>query len=112
MVFSHPAVEALTWWDFSDRGAWQGAPAGFVRKDMSPKPAYEVLQRLVKDKWWTKTTATTDAGGVARFRGILGDYRLTVAAAGRPQVTRTVALVKNGENKFVIQLAVPETKKK
>jgi GH35 family endo-1,4-beta-xylanase len=53
MLFSHPAVQAITWWDFSDRGAWQRAPAGFVRADMSPKPAYERLQMLVKDRWWT-----------------------------------------------------------
>ncbi|MCD6507549.1 hypothetical protein J7M22_13115 [Candidatus Poribacteria bacterium] len=50
MLFSHPSVEAITWWDFSDRGAWQGTAAGFLRKDMSPKPAYERLTELVKGK--------------------------------------------------------------
>ena len=49
MIFSHPAVEAITWWDFSDRGAWQRAPAGFLRDDLSPKPAYERLQQPVKE---------------------------------------------------------------
>ena len=24
ILFSHPAVQAITWWDFSDQGAWQG----------------------------------------------------------------------------------------
>ena len=33
ILFSHPAVQAITWWDFSDQGAWQGAPAGFVRAE-------------------------------------------------------------------------------
>ena len=28
MLFSHPAVAAITWWDFSDLHAWKGAPAG------------------------------------------------------------------------------------
>ena len=37
-LFAHPAVQAITWWDFSDLGAWQGAPAGWLRRDMSPKP--------------------------------------------------------------------------
>ena len=37
-LFAHPAVQALTWWDFSDYHAWQNAPAGLVRADMSPKP--------------------------------------------------------------------------
>ncbi|MCX6004186.1 MAG: endo-1,4-beta-xylanase, partial [Chloroflexi bacterium] len=26
LLFSHPSVQAITWWDFSDLGAWQGAP--------------------------------------------------------------------------------------
>jgi GH35 family endo-1,4-beta-xylanase len=40
-LFAHPAVQGLTWWDFSDKGAWQGAAAGFLREDMSPKPVYD-----------------------------------------------------------------------
>jgi endo-1,4-beta-xylanase len=75
VLFSHPAVEAITWWDFSDQGAWQGAPAGLVRKDMTPKPAYEALLKLVAKDWWTgPVTLTTDAAGQVRFRGFLGDY--------------------------------------
>ena len=54
MLFSHPAVAAVTWWDFTDQDAWQQAPAGLVRDDMSPKPAYEQLRSLIKGKWWTK----------------------------------------------------------
>jgi endo-1,4-beta-xylanase len=54
LLFAHPAVHALTWWDFSDRGAWQGAAAGLVRQDMSPKPAYERLRELIKGEWWTR----------------------------------------------------------
>ena len=80
VLFSHPAVEAITWWDFSDLGAWQGAPAGLVRKDMSPKPAYEVLHRLIKKEWWTgELKLTTDADGRVSFRGFLGDYILQSA---------------------------------
>mgnify|MGYP000436373524 FL=1 len=45
VLFSHPAVEAITWWDFMD-GGWQGAPAGLVRADLSPKPVYHRLMRL------------------------------------------------------------------
>ncbi len=81
VLFSHPAVQAITWWDFSDRGAWLGAPAGLVRRDMTPKPAYEALRKLIKEDWWTaEVRLTTDAAGQVRFRGFLGDY--TVAARG------------------------------
>jgi len=82
VLFSHPAVEAITWWDFSDRSAWQGAPSGLVRADMSPKPAYEALRRLVRGAWWTgPLKRTTDAAGRVAFRGFLGDYALRAGQA-------------------------------
>jgi GH35 family endo-1,4-beta-xylanase len=75
LVFSHPAVEAITWWDLSDHEAWLGAPAGLLRKDMTPRPAYEALQKLIKGQWWTaEVRACTDAAGQVRFRGFLGSY--------------------------------------
>lgn len=83
LLFSHPAVRAITWWDFSDDRAWQGAPAGLVRKDMTPKPAYTELMKLIKGAWWTKTEAETDAQGRVRATGFLGDYRLTAESGGR-----------------------------
>jgi len=104
MLFSHPAVEAITWWDFSDLGAWKGAPAGFIRKDMSPKPAYEELMKLVKGKWWTRTTIETDAEGTAGFRGFLGDYKLTVARPGRKPFQPRFTLTKHGPNHWVVSL--------
>lgn len=98
LLFSHPAVEALTWWDFSDYHAWQGAPAGFLRKDMSPKPVYHALHDLIKGKWWTDTTVKTDAQGRARFRGFLGDYTISVADGGGREVRRDAVLRKGGKN--------------
>jgi GH35 family endo-1,4-beta-xylanase len=83
ILFSHPAVEAITWWDFSDQQAWQGAPAGLVRADMTPKPAYDELERLIKGKWWTQTGTTVADGGKARFRGFFGQYEVTAQVGGR-----------------------------
>ncbi|MGB2820519.1 MAG: endo-1,4-beta-xylanase, partial [Phycisphaerae bacterium] len=81
VLFSHPAVEAVTWWDFSDN-AWLGAPAGLVRKDMSPKPAYDRLMKLVKGEWWTaERQLKTDSAGQVAFRGFLGDYEVRAAGA-------------------------------
>lgn len=77
LLFSLPQVEAITWWDLSDEQAWQGAPAGLLRKDMTPKPAYLALLDLVKREWWTgPLNLTTDAQGAVRFRGFLGDYEV------------------------------------
>jgi endo-1,4-beta-xylanase len=104
MLFSHPAVEAITWWDFSDYGAWQGAPAGFLRKDMTPKPAYQQLRKLIKGKWWTQTTLQTGADGTAGFRGFLGDYKVTVTGAGIKAIAKEFALGRGEKNRWVVKL--------
>lgn len=78
LLFSHPQVEGITWWDFSDYDAWLAAPAGLVRADLTPKPAYQVLHHLLREKWWTNFAGETDSGGAFRFRGFCGDYELSL----------------------------------
>ncbi len=77
-LLSHPAVEAITWWDLSD-GSWLNAPAGLLRKDHSIKPAYTELLKLVKGEWWLKSTKkTTDANGQFSIMGFPGEYELSI----------------------------------
>ncbi len=83
MLFSHPAVEAITWWDTCDQRAWQGAPAGWLRRDMTPKPAYDELKKLIKGAWWTKATSRVETGGRATFRGFYGQYEVRTKSGGR-----------------------------
>ncbi|MEK7399329.1 MAG: endo-1,4-beta-xylanase, partial [Candidatus Poribacteria bacterium] len=83
LLFSHSAVEGITWWDFMD-GGWQGAPAGLVRKDLSPKPIYEKLMQMVKGEWWTQTAGRTDANGEFRFRGFRGTYDVKIQDSYEP----------------------------
>ena len=104
VLFSHPAVEAITWWDFTDQGAWQRAPAGLVRADMTPKPAYEQLQRLVKGQWWTQTKATLQPGGKTRFHGFFGQYEVT-AHVGNRQLTGTFSFDKTTDEVLDVRLS-------
>jgi GH35 family endo-1,4-beta-xylanase len=103
VLFSHPAVEAITWWDFTDQNSWQGAPCGFLRHDMTPKPAYHALLDLVKGKWWTKTEAKTAGAGKVAFRGFFGDYRVTVGT-GDDAVTGTFAFDKTTKGPIEVRL--------
>ncbi|HEX2856239.1 MAG TPA: endo-1,4-beta-xylanase [Propionibacteriaceae bacterium] len=81
-LFSHPSVAAATYWGLSDRGAWLGAPAGLIRADGSPKPAYDALRRLVREEWWTPATELrTDGDGRVRVEGWRGDYQLRADGA-------------------------------
>ena len=77
ILFSHPLVEAITTWDYRD-GAWLGAPSGFIRKDNSPKPSYEMLKKLTHEEWWTDTELVTDENGCAEVEAFKGDYTITV----------------------------------
>lgn len=75
-AFEHPAVESVTYWGISDRGAWLGAPCGLLRSDGTPKPAYEALRRLVREVWWTSPAEhVTDADGMLELSGFAGRYR-------------------------------------
>ncbi len=76
LLFSHPAVDAVTWWDFADRQAWQGAPAGLLRNDMSPKPLADWLQDAFNAHWTTQAEVQADDTGCVRFRGFFGTYTL------------------------------------
>ena len=78
MLFSHPSVEAITWWNLTDAHAWMQAPSGLLAKDLSPKPAYNVLKKLIKEDWRTEKSLKTDAKGRATFRGFYGRYELTI----------------------------------
>ncbi|MCR5227952.1 MAG: endo-1,4-beta-xylanase [Eubacterium sp.] len=76
ILFAHPLVEAITTWDYRD-GAWLKAPSGYIRLDNSLKPSYKMLQKMVKEEWWTDTEVTTDAEGFAEVDAFKGEYLVT-----------------------------------
>ncbi|MBN2303507.1 MAG: endo-1,4-beta-xylanase [Anaerolineae bacterium] len=74
ILFANPMVEGITNWGLRD-GGWLNAPSGYLRRDLSPKPAYDALMNLVKGEWWlAPTKMVTDGAGNVRFNGFLGDY--------------------------------------
>ncbi|MCS7187716.1 MAG: endo-1,4-beta-xylanase [Armatimonadetes bacterium] len=104
VLFSHPAVEAITWWDFSDDGAWMGAPAGWLRRDMSPKPVYERMLELIKGEWWTKAKGATDKEGKWQTKAFYGEHELTIQTQDGRKVSQKVTVRKGAENRFEIRL--------
>ncbi|MBQ3484329.1 MAG: endo-1,4-beta-xylanase [Clostridia bacterium] len=100
-LFAHPQVEAFTNWDFRD-GAWLGAPAGLVRLNGAPKPAYDALKQRITKDWHTKETLVTDADGYVTVTGFRGEYEavcdglmntFTLDKEGREQEVRPCWLV-------------------
>ncbi len=103
LLFSHPSVSAITWWDFSDFEAWQAAPAGLLRKDMSKKPAYDSLYNLIKKTWWSFGNVYTGMEGRASFRGFYGTYKVIVEKEG-VRKDAALHLAKGLDNRLEIQL--------
>jgi len=106
LLFSHPAVEAVTWWDLSDDGAWQGAPAGLVRKDMTPKPLYEWLMSAFGQGgvWSTDERIVTDSTGCADVSCFFGTYKVTGKAASGERLRGNFTLRRGGPREVEIEM--------
>ena len=101
--FAHPAVVAISWWDLSDEGSWREG-GGMLRTDLSPKPVYEALKRLIHEEWHTSLQGKTDDSGRFQFSGFYGMYRVTVQLDGIAKETE-IHLVKSKQNNFTINFA-------
>jgi endo-1,4-beta-xylanase len=104
LLFGHPAVREITWWDLSDRGAWKGAAAGLLRADMSAKPAYERLVDLVRRAWWTRAQGETDRSGALILRAFHGSHRLTVRCPGKPTAIQEIQCAAADSNAVQVEL--------
>ena len=99
--FSHPNVEQIIYWNLVDGYAhlWDPSPekikaslgdmtlgenyyyGGLLRFDLTPKPAYEVIRDLIKNKWHTEAQLVTDSLGQVSFKGFYGRYRVQIDTA-------------------------------
>ncbi|MEI7533536.1 MAG: endo-1,4-beta-xylanase [Verrucomicrobiae bacterium] len=94
--FSHPNVNAITWWNLVDGTAAKGDDkwnAGLVHRDFSPKLAYQALDQLINHDWKTKFQTNSTVNGEVAFRGFLGDYTIIAQVEGKT-VKQTLHLKK------------------
>lgn len=91
--FSHPAMEAIIYWNLPDGYAHGAVPGdctkgeniyygGLCRFDMSPKPAYNVVKDLFGREWRTNLDCVA-AGGRLSFKGFHGTYELEATSNGK-----------------------------
>ncbi len=96
IVFSHPAAEALNYWDLGDSivrtggggfgrgggGMMMGGTgqAGLLdpKKEYEPRPLYNKLKELIRERWMTKFSGKSAGDGTVGFRGFHGDYEVIV----------------------------------
>lgn len=103
--FSHPSVEAITWWNMVDDTAvpgedkWKG---GFLRRDFSVKPSGAVLDKLINKEWKTFLKSNASTAEVS-FRGFYGKYTVKIKK-GTKTITEQIYLRKGASNTFDIIL--------
>ena len=82
LIFSHPAVEALSWFDFTDH-RWLGAPGGCVTDDLRRKPVYDALYRLIHEDWHDDLSGHSDEAGRFSGRLFFGTYEIVAEEEGQ-----------------------------
>ena len=102
VCFAHPALRGITWWDFSDKQSWLPG-GGMLRADMSPKPVYEELKKLIHQEWTTRTAGASNAVGQFAFRGFRGRYQVSVDVNGAT-VQKAFELGKGDRQELIISL--------
>ena len=120
--FSHPAVEQIIYWNLADGYAHCANPdqisisrgnmtfgenyfhGGLLRFDMTPKPAYRRLKKLLQETWHTNGSLRTSGMGEGAFRGFFGEYEVEISHGGKT-VTQRVKVSKNSINDLTLVLA-------
>jgi len=104
--FSHPAVEAIIYWNTVDGTAvagedkWNG---GLLNRDFSPKPSFTSLNDLINKEWKTSFTTSVIDGKPITFRGFYGDYTVKVTI-GKQTIEKTFKLAKDQPNTLQLKL--------
>lgn len=120
VFFSHPAMEAIIYWNTVD-GYAAFAPlgdmtagenlyyGGLMQFDMTPKKSFYTIKRLFTEKWHTNETVVTGADGSASIRGFYGKYDVILTDENGKETVTTVdfrkdagdtqTFIMNGEEK-------------
>lgn len=77
LCFSHPAMQGIIWWDLTDLKSWLEG-GGLLRANMTPKPAYTVLDQLINQEWRTNGFQLSNSSGWIDFRGYYGLYNISI----------------------------------
>lgn len=121
--FSHPNVEQIVYWNVVDGYAhlWDPDPVkiaasqgdmtigenyyygGLLRFDMTPKPAYHTIKKLIHETWHTEVEMNSSAEGIVKFRGFYGEYDVEVEVDGKI-IKDTIKLTTKTNNEFVINI--------
>lgn len=111
--FSHPAMDEIDWWNLVDgtaayapRGTYEGEnfyQGGLLNYDMSPKPAYKVLDKLINEEWRSQETLHYKVDDENQFRGYYGGYEVVIKHPGGETSAR-FDLVKGATGEVILKV--------
>ena len=87
--FSAEKVDAIVWWNLSDKaaiGEENFFHSGLLREDLSEKPAYKVMDELINHEWNTAFDITVD--GRLNFAGFYGYYEIEAECDGKKSLQK------------------------
>jgi GH35 family endo-1,4-beta-xylanase len=105
--FSTPNMAGITYWNLGDGTAFEKENevlGGLLDIEMNPKPAYQVLDKLINHEWKTTESLKTEKNGKATFRGFYGKYQVVVRSNGK-LLEQEIILSKSSINNYFIQLS-------
>lgn len=110
--FSHPNMEAIVYWNLVD-GYAAFAPqgdmnsgenyyhAGLLRFDLSPKPSYQMLKKLIHETWHTSLSLNSGERSFIDMKGFYGNYEVRATVDGKT-FAQEIHLEKGAKNQFEI----------
>lgn len=112
MWFASPYMEGIVYWNlvdgyaaFAPQGTLEGENyfcGGFMRYDMSEKPAFKAYKELI-DSWQTNQEKTTDCNGECVFKGFYGKYDVEIITEAG-SVTKEIHLDKYYEKPYFLSI--------
>jgi hypothetical protein len=118
VLFSHPDMEAINYWDLSTSLSRPGmyrnsmqmggtGQAGLLDPSNgdAPRPLYYRLKELIRDRWMTRLNGEVGSDGVVAFRGFHGDYEITVRTPSGKLLKGKFSIVPDSRNQRQVKLA-------
>lgn len=113
IFFSHPAMEAVIYWNLVDGFAAYCEAGdmlhgenyyygGLVRYDFTPKKAYYTIKEMFEKEYRTNLVITAP-DGTGSFKGFYGKYDLEITSNGK-KATKELHLNKEMNNHFTVEL--------
>lgn len=98
IFFSHPACDAINYWNFTNDSSQPGA--GLLTANAKPTPMYTKLKELIRGKWMTRITKAPLNNGNLSFRGFHGDYELKITLPDGKTASAKFSIEENKENVY------------